>query len=234
MLGVKFKRTRLLILDQDGTLYPRIVGKHPHPLCSQLQQLTKRWLLARGIVSELYVESFYKDLARKFPNPYEGFFSLRLPLRTSCLSLEGAGYLDLFELIDLTHVSPDLELHRMLTHYKSNLGIGICVVTLASKSYSKRLQKALGLHDLIDRTINPLDIDSFDITKKSSYSLLMDDYNVLPEETLVAGDSFWNDLAPAIELGIDAALISSGELVEEIEGIAEFSCLSRLLDSLDN
>ncbi|MGV8169192.1 MAG: HAD family hydrolase [Candidatus Nanoarchaeia archaeon] len=173
------------IFDQDGTLYPK-----NHVLTFILRNKTKDWIKNSLSLSQEEVDKLYLELPNKHPHPYLGFESL---------GLSAKDYLtNIFDKIDpSTYLQKDAQLRSLL---KSMPGPKF-VATLSSISYSKKLQKALGIDAEIIKTYSTID-EQAPYSKKQIYQKIMTNLNLPPSTILVIGDNYKIDIEPATEIGM--------------------------------
>ena len=180
---------KCLILDQDGTLYPR-----DHPLILETRRRTKQWIIDSTDYRWETIEGLYERLQKEYPNPLDGFTSIGLRVED---------YHGVFNSIDPREfLKKDFRLRRTL----EELEVPIFVVTFAPHGYSEDVQSALGVSDLIDKTYSVVDIPG-NHHKKPIYKLILREQKLYPSGVLVVGDSYDNDVLPATELGCRGILI---------------------------
>jgi len=192
---------KCLILDQDGTLYPR-----DHPLMLKTRKRTKQWIIDSTDYAWNTIGELYERLRRQYPNPLDGFTSIGLRVKD---------YHDrAFNSVDpKDFLTEDQRLREIL----EELGLPIFVVTLAPHGYSKKLQAVLGISDLINQSYSVVDIPG-NHHKKPIYRMILQEHQLSPSEALVVGDSYHNDIVPAIELGCKGIIIP-----RDIQSIYELS-----------
>ena len=182
---------KMMIFDQDGTLYP-----NGHKLFQYTRVKTKEWLSNKLKLSLEEIEKIYKTLPSKYPNPYLGFISL------GCSVEE---YMS--EVFDKINPSSFLTFNPRLYEYFLNNKFFKALVTLASRQYTEKLQETLKLKELFDEILY---LEDFKIYNKSEcYKKLSKDFNIDFSEMCIIGDSYENDIIPAQQLGCKTVLISS-------------------------
>ena len=185
------KKIKMIVFDQDGTLYPR-----ENKLIIETRKRTKEWL-AKKLKKDLdEIERIYKQLPQKYPNPYLGFLSL------GCSVDE---YMS--EVFDKMNPDEFLKFNPLLyKFFESNKQLK-ALVTLASPNYTIKLQETLKLKSFYDKILYVKDFETY--SKGQCYKELAKDFNIKFEEMCVIGDSYDNDILPAQELGCETILISS-------------------------
>lgn len=212
---------KLIICDQDGTLYPPKIGGARHPLIAEATQRTQQWIVENTDYAWDDIPALYDRLRREYPNPYDGFASIGLPIlgRQARGEPEGIpGYHDIYDALDpISCLKRDERLADMLRQIRQ-AGTFTYVVTLSSAgAYGQAVQSALGLEGLIDGTYCPLDVpDAPDNSKKWAYQMLAQRHGAEPDEVLVVGDSRSNDLTPAAELGYHIMLVNDETTIYDV------------------
>lgn len=144
-------KIKIIIFDQDGTLYPK-----KHKLYEYTRALTKKWISENLKVSLKDVEIIYKDLAIKYPNPYDGFQSLGLSVET---------YMS--EVFDKIEPKKYLQYNPLIYNYFEKSKEKKFLVTFASPMYTKKLQNKLGIEKFYDEILYVKDFKSY--TKRECY-----------------------------------------------------------------
>lgn len=185
------KKIKMIVFDQDGTLYPR-----ENELIIETRKKTKKWL-ANKLKKDLdEIEKIYKQLPKKYPNPYLGFMSI------GCSVDE---YMS--EVFDKVNPDKYLKFNPLLyKFFESNKQLK-ALVTLASPNYTIKLQETLKLKSFYDKILYVKDFETY--SKGQCYKKLAKNFNIKFEEMCVIGDSYDNDILPAQELGCETILISS-------------------------
>ncbi len=185
------KKIKMIVFDQDGTLYPR-----ENKLIIETRKKTKKWL-ANKLKKDLdEIEKIYKQLPKKYPNPYLGFMSI------GCSVDE---YMS--EVFDKVNPDKYLKFNPLLyKFFESNKQLK-ALVTLASPNYTIKLQETLKLKSFYDKILYVKDFETY--SKGQCYKKLAKNFNIKFEEMCVIGDSYDNDILPAQELGCETILISS-------------------------
>lgn len=184
---------KLIIFDQDGTLYP-----NTHKLFTYTRKITKEWIAKSLNISSIEVETIYEKLAKKYPNPYLGFISLGLSIKDYML-----------EVFDKIEPGNFLNLNPILYEYFAKDNTKKALVTLASPKYTQKLQEKLGIKQYYENILYLKDFKTYN--KKECYKKLAKDFNIKFSEICVVGDSYYNDILPAIELGCNVILISKNK-----------------------
>lgn len=190
---------KIIIFDQDGTLYSK-----KHQLYKDTSSLTKKWISESLKVSLENVETLYKQLSIKYPNPYCGFQSLGLSVEKYMSNV-----------FDKIEPEKYLKFNPIIYNYFKNSKEKKILVTFASPRYTKKLQEKLEIEKFYDKILYVKDFKSY--TKKECYQEIAKKYGVSNNEMLVIGDSFENDIRPAIELGCQTVFISENGDFDNIE-----------------
>lgn len=178
------------IFDQDGTLYPE-----RSRLTDQLREKTKQWLMKGLNIDCDEVEKLYKSLPETRPNPFDGFLSLGLTVRDY--------HKEVFDKVNpIEHIERNEELIAVLKRIKEPKFI----VTFASKNYSYKLHRVLGIEDLIE---NVLFVSDFypESSKLFVYEHISRIKVLHPNKICVVGNNFYTDILPALEYGFQTILI---------------------------
>ena len=183
------KKIKMIVFDQDGTLYPR-----ENKLIIETRKKTKKWL-ANKLKKDLdEIEKIYKQLPKKYPNPYLGFMSI------GCSVDE---YMS--EVFDKVNPDKYLKFNPLLyKFFESNKQLK-ALVTLASPNYTIKLQETLKLKSFYDKILYVKDFETY--SKGQCYKKLAKNFNIKFEEMCVIGDSYDNDILPAQELGCETKYI---------------------------
>ena len=185
------KKIKMLVFDQDGTLYPS-----ENDLIMETRKKTKYWLSQKLNKDLKDIDELYKQLPKKYANPYLGFKSL------GCNIDE---YMS--EVFDKVDPSKFLEFNQMLySYFKYNKQLK-ALVTFASPNYTIKLQETLRLKNFYDKILYVKDFKTY--SKGQCYEQLIKDFNIKFDEMCVIGDSYYNDILPALQLGCEAILISN-------------------------
>lgn len=201
---------KMMIFDQDGTLYP-----DNHKLFQYTRIRTKEWLAKKLKVSFEEIERIYNELPKKYPNPYLGFISLGCSVKE---------YMD--EVFDKIEPSKFLVFNPVIYDFFLNSSSLKALVTLASPKYTEELQKTLQLIDFYDEILYLKDFKTY--SKKQCYEKLAKDFNLDFQEICVIGDSYENDIIPARELGCKVVLIS-----KETKNIGNISKVKSIEDFIN-
>ncbi len=181
---------KLIIFDQDGTLY-----KKDNELMLYTRKITKKWLMKRLSLSKMEVEKLYEELPKKFPNPYLGFMSLGLKVED---------YMN--EVFDQIAPEKFLEYNENVYQFFKNNKIPKALVTFASPTYTKKLQKVLKVYDYYSKIIFGKDLKTY--SKGEAYAELINLFKLKCNEVCVVGDDYENDIKPALALGCKTVWIT--------------------------
>lgn len=185
------KKIKMLVFDQDGTLYDS-----RNDLILETRRKTKDWLSNKLKKDINEINELYKQLPKKYANPYLGFESL------GCNVDE---YMS--EVFDKVDPSKFLEFNQMLYNYFKYSKQLKALVTFASPKYTIKLQETLRLKDFYDRILYVKDFETY--SKGQCYEQLAKEFYIKFDEMCVIGDSYHNDILPAQQLGCATILISS-------------------------
>ena len=192
------KKVKCFIFDQDGTFYPE-----NSELTAELRKKTKRWLMKRLSLKREEIEKLYKKLPKKYPNALEGFMSLGLDIKDY--------YKNVFDVVNPSkYLSEDNKLVSVLRKLKGNK----IIVTFSSKDYSKILQNALGIYNLIKKTYYSIDFLP-ETSKLFIYEHIRKENKLKKEEILIVGNNLEVDIIPALKEGYKTILI--GKSVKKIK-----------------
>lgn len=185
------KKIKMLVFDQDGTLYP-----NENSLILETRKKTKYWLSNKLNKNLNEINEIYEQLPKKYVNPYFGFKSL------GCSVDE---YMS--EVFDKVNPSMFLKFNQTLySYFKYNKQLK-ALVTFASPNYTIKLQEKLKLKDFYDRILYVKDFETY--SKGQCYEQLAREFNIKFDEMCVIGDSYYNDILPAQQLGCKTILISN-------------------------
>lgn len=183
---------RAYIFDQDGTLYLK-----QSRLTYALRERTKEWISGSLSMAREEVNTLYAKLPKDFPHPYHGFLSLGLSPEEY--------HKEVFDKVDPTLF---LDKDNRLVNLFARISIPKFVVTLASLGYSEKLQRRLGVYDLVERTISAIEHPPT-YSKLQAYESIRKNLGINANEICVVGDNLSTDILPAIEKGFKAFFIDS-------------------------
>ena len=136
---------KMLILDQDGTLY-----SNQEELFLYTRKTTKKWLTKKLNKSSGEIDRIYDILPSKYPNPYLGFISL------GCTPDE---YMT--EVFDKIKPSNFINFNQKIYNYFKKSSVLKALVTLASPRYTNELQSKLKLKDFYAEILYVKDFKSY-------------------------------------------------------------------------
>jgi len=177
-------KEKVLIFDQDGTLYPR-----RSRLGRRLSEVTKTWLCER---LNLRPEDF-SAFKQVYPNFVDAIYANRMSLSEwhsevlSGLAAETEG------LIETDH-----NLASIMVSLKAKLHL----VSFSSVEFSLAVVGALGLEGVFT-SISNVNLPD----KKNVYRKIMAGENTIPADIRVFGDNYKFDLLPAQEMGMSVTCI---------------------------
>lgn len=185
------KKIKMLVFDQDGTLYTS-----ENNLFLETRNKTKYWLSNKLNKNLDEINKLYKKLPEKYANPYYGFASLGCSVDEYML--------EVFDKIDPRNF---LEFNPNLYTYFKNSKLLKALVTFASPNYTIKLQEKLKLKSFYNKILYVKDFATY--SKKQCYEQLSKEFNVKFNEMCIIGDNYYNDILPAQQLGCKAILISN-------------------------
>lgn len=197
---------KMIIFDQDGTLYSK-----NSDLIKYTRAKTKEWLSYKTKKTLSEIEDLYIVLQEKYPNPYFGFESL------GCTVQE---YME--DVFDRIHPGVFLEFNPVLYEFFKNNELKKALVTFSSPKYTEELQEVLKIKDFFDSILYVKDFKTYN--KKECYEKLANLFNIDFTEICVIGDSYYNDILPAQQLGCKTVFISNKKIkaVDTISSIEQF------------
>ncbi|OGJ19859.1 hypothetical protein A3K73_02590 [Candidatus Pacearchaeota archaeon RBG_13_36_9] len=168
---------KLLILDQDGTLYKN------KRLLNKIRENTHEFFCKKLSIDKENYSRWYSKNKKDFPNIFEA-------LKKFNISIEEYHS----QVFDIVKPESYLKKDRPLFKVLKMLGLPIYVVTSSSKNYSKKVLKSLGIYGLIK--------DSISLSKERNdkikiYNEIIKSERVNPEEACVIGDNWETDLKEA-------------------------------------
>jgi hypoxanthine phosphoribosyltransferase/FMN phosphatase YigB (HAD superfamily) len=178
---------RLLILDQDGTIYKN------KRLLYKIRENTKKFFCNKlSIKEEDYLEWYSKN-KQNFPNIFEA-------LKKFNISVEDyhSGVFDVINPKD--YLSNDRGLYNSL----KKLNMPIYVVTSSSKNYSNRILKSLCIHPLIKESIS---LSEKNQDKIKIYNEIIKREKINPRDVCIVGDNWYTDLREAEDKGFKTILV---------------------------
>lgn len=168
-----------LIFDLDNTLY------HSSKLVNYRTELTEEWIEENSDLNQDRSRSFYRSLSEEYSHPYDGFTAIGLSIESY------------FKNVSYKLTPSDfVDKNESLIDIFSDVDSDIIIVSLGPHSYIQQMIDEIGVGKYISEIYNPYQ----DANAHSKYSI----YKRYAHETvLVTGDSYANDIQPAIELGFD-------------------------------
>lgn len=176
----KFKKIKVIIFDQDGTFYPQ-----NSIFYKTLSAKTKLWVQDNLSIPNNKINFFYKNLEKKYPNPLLGFNSIGLTVDKY--------HKEVFTKVKLDEIDKDDELINLFEKISK---IRKFVVTFSSIDYSNKIQKKLGIKKYIEKTYTFTD-NSPTLNKIYFYKKIEQETGVKPQNIMIIGDNFKNDLESA-------------------------------------
>lgn len=181
------KMIRLLILDQEGTLYKN------KKLLYKIRDNTKKFFCKKLAINEEDYFKWYSENKQSFPNIFEA-------LKKFSISIEDY-HNQVFDIIDPSNY---LREEKALYNLLKKLNISIYVVTSSSRDYSKKVLNSLGIGDLIKKAIS---LSAEKQNKIDIYKEIIEFERVDPREVCVVGDNWDTDLKEAKEEGFKTILV---------------------------
>jgi len=176
---------QMLLLDQDGTVYPR-----SSPLFVRMHEYGRQWVMDRMGLDEAGVDELYRRLQDQYPNPLDGFGSIGLTADDY--------HRNVFDRLEVEALlAPDPRLRPFL----GTLGGPVYVVTMSSPRFSDRVLEHLGVGDILNGRYCFPDPESGSHHKVVVYERLRLQHGLEPEQVTVVGDNFALDLVDAYAKG---------------------------------
>ena len=200
---------KLMLFDQDGTLYEKT-----NPIIHAVRQKVIRLIAFKKQIDFYEAKNIYFQLPAQYKNPFEGLASIGV------LSSE---YWEVFDAVPvIEYIRMDKKLKKILDAFSVEKHI----VTFASKNYSVQLIKSLGLSQCFKKIIN---IDQkYNFNKGNYYAHLIMKGNH-PDDILVIGDDYYNDILPALQLNIKTVHISKEVVSKDVLTITSIYDLQSIL-----
>jgi len=178
---------KLLILDQEGTLYQN------KKLLFQIRTNTQEFFCNKlSIQKEDYLEWYNKN-KKDFPNIFEALKKLKISVKEYHS-----------QVFDIAHPQAYLKKDLNLLNIFKKLNLPIYVVTSSSKTYSKKVLQSLGIFSLIKDSIS---LSEENQNKIEIYNQIVQKEKLNPREICVIGDNWDTDLKDAKERGFKTVLI---------------------------
>lgn len=185
------KTYSLIIFDLDGTLYCK-----DNLLIKTIDNRIKDFIINN--TNELFDIIKFEKM---YPNIVKALDILNIDRKIFCESI--------YSSIDYNaYLSKDIVLKKFL----NSLQCKKVVVSLSPRYHIKSVLYALGVKNQFIEKYSIYDYDMSD--KQDLYSKIIDEYSLDKDSVLVIGDSYENDIIPAIRLGTDYKYITRG--IEEI------------------
>ena len=178
---------KLLILDQEGTLYQN------KKLLFKIKANTRAFFCKKLNIPETDYDNWYFKNKKEFPNILEALRKFKIPLREY--------HAEVFNTLNPeNYLKKDSSLFKDL----KKLRIPIYVVTSSSKEYSKRVLQSLGIDKLIKKSISLSDGQN---NKIDIYKEIIKIENIGSKEVCVVGDNWDTDLKDAKKQGFKTILL---------------------------
>lgn len=186
------------VFDLDGTLYPQ----------NSLAIVNMRKKIVETIAQNYYIsiddaKRVYKSLPLAYPNPYDGFQSVGISpemYQSFFVNIQGWKY-----------INPDPILKMLFKHLSSL--VDILIVSLAPQKHVSNMIKAIGIDEYVLKTYSVSKDTKY--KKDELYKQIAKKYHI----RYAIGDSYENDLKPAIGYGYDSFLVNNLSTKENIYNI---------------
>ena len=178
---------KLLILDQEGTLYKN------KRLLYKIRENTQEFFCKQlSIDKENYFEWYSKN-KKDFPNIFEALRRFNIPIEEYHARV-----------FDIVNPGNYLKKEKLLFRVLKKTGIPIYVVTSSSKNYSKKVLGILGISGLVKAAIS---LSKEKQNKIKIYNEIITTEKLASKEVCVVGDNWDTDLKEAKEEGFKTVLI---------------------------
>ena len=178
---------KLLILDQEGTLYKN------KKLLYKIRENTQEFFCKELSINKKDYPELYSKNKKDFPNIFEA-------LKKFNLSIEDYH----FQVFDIVNPKDYLNKDNTLFKILKILGIPIYIVTSSSRDYSKRVLRSLGIYGFVKKAIS---LSKEKQNKIEIYNEILKTEKVDSKDVCVVGDNWDTDLKEAKEEGFKTVLI---------------------------
>lgn len=178
---------KLLILDQEGTLYRN------KKLLYKIRENTQEFFCKKLSITRKDYPEWYSKNKKDFPNIFEA-------LKKFNLSVEDY-HSQVFNIVDpKNYLNKDNSLFKIL----KTLKIPIYIVTSSSRDYSKRVLESLGIYGFVKKAIS---LSKEKQNKIDIYNEIIKTEKVNSKEVCIVGDNWDTDLKEAKEEGFKTVFI---------------------------
>lgn len=178
---------KLLILDQEGTLYKN------KRLLYKIRENTQEFFCKKLSINKEDYHDWYSKNKKDFPNIFEALKKFNITIEDY--------HSHVFDIVNpKDYLNKDNTLFKIL----KKLGISIYVVTSSSKNYSKKVLESLGIYGFVKKAIS---ISTEKQNKIDIYNEIIRTEKINSKEVCVVGDNWDTDLKEAKEEGFKTVLI---------------------------
>lgn len=190
------KNIKLVIFDFDDTLYE---GENWQNWDKYIKKMTY---------------SFYdnKEQCEEFAKKYKIFEGCTNQYMAKCLTNEFGSTQKLVDFMSNVLYELDVENLKVIENdflAKLSKKAKLAIVSNSSKNYLHHYLKRFNIDESLFEYILQNEYDVNNYTKGLKYTFLINQLNLKPDEILVVGDNYITDIAPALELGINAVHTSN-------------------------
>jgi FMN phosphatase YigB (HAD superfamily) len=178
---------KLLILDQEGTLYKN------KRLLYKIRENTQEFFCKKLAINKEDYSDWYSKNKKDFPNIFEALKKFNIPIEEYHARV-----------FDIVNPGNYLKKEKLLFRVLKKSGIPIYVVTSSSKNYSKKALEVLGICGLIKEAIS---LSKEKQNKIKIYNEIIATEKVNSKEVCIVGDNWDTDLREAKEEGFKTVLI---------------------------
>ncbi|MEK6889089.1 MAG: phosphoribosyltransferase family protein [Nanoarchaeota archaeon] len=178
---------KLLILDQEGTLYK------DKKLLYKIRENTQEFFCKRLSINKNNYFEWYSKNKKDFPNIFEALKKFNLSIKDY--------HAQVFDIVNpKEYLNKDNSLFKIL----KTLRIPIYIVTSSSTQYSKRVLEILGISGLVKEAIS---LSKDKQNKIKIYNEIITKEKLISNEVCVVGDNWDIDLKDAKEEGFKTVFI---------------------------
>ena len=178
---------KLLILDQEGTLYKN------KKLLYKIQENTQELFCKKLSIDKKDYSDWYSKNKKDFPNIFEALKKFNIPIEEYHS-----------QVFDIVNPKDYLNKDGSLFNIFKKLGIPIYIVTSSSKDYSRMVLESLGIYGLVKKAIS---LSNKKQNKIEIYNEIIKTEKVNSKEVCIVGDNWDTDLKEAKEEGFKTVFI---------------------------